>query len=73
MMEACAYLVPHNRLLYSREILQGGEKDMTPRGAAHVFNEAAELLAKSNKHFILILNGLYSPNVSGYDLYKKAR
>jgi len=53
------YLIPHNGLLYSREVFEGRQEDMTPLRPANILDELAEFFAQSDKDFVLILDGLY--------------
>lgn len=58
-------LVSDDGLLNGSEVLEGGQKDVTPCRAADIFNKAAELLAQGDENFIFILNGLCDAKVSG--------
>jgi hypothetical protein len=58
-----AYLVSHNGLLYGCEVLERGEQDMAPLGAADVVDEAPELLAQGNEDLVLVLDGLCNRGV----------
>lgn len=53
-----SYLVTNDGLFYRGEVLERGEKDVTPLRTSHVFDEAAELFAQGDQDFILILNRL---------------
>lgn len=52
-----AYLVADDGLLDGGEVLEGGEDNMSPLGAADVLGEAAELLAQGDEDLVLILDG----------------
>jgi hypothetical protein len=56
--QPCTYLVSHDGLLYSREVLERGEQHMAPLRAADVLDEVAEFLAKGNKDLVLVFDRL---------------
>jgi len=64
-MANSTHFVSDDRLLYSCQVLERGEKHMAPRRTADIFNEVAEFGAQGNKDFILILDRLCVTCVSG--------
>lgn len=58
--EPCTYLVPHDGLFYSREVLERGEQHMTRLRTADILDEVAELLAQGNEDLVLVLDRLCS-------------
>ena len=52
------YLVSHDGLLDSSEVLERGKEDMAPLRTAYIFNEASKLLTKSYENLILVLDRL---------------
>jgi hypothetical protein len=58
LLQPRAYLIPHDGLLYSREVLERGEQDVTALRTADVIDETPQFLAQRDQNLILILNGL---------------
>ncbi len=59
----CSYLVAHDRLFDSCEVLKRRENNMSPLGTTDVFGEATKLLAQSDQYFVLILDRFWNANV----------
>lgn len=58
LRHASPYLVSHDGLLYSREVFEGRQQDMSPLCSADVLNKCTKFFAEGYQDLIFVLNAL---------------